>query len=65
MIRARVIPFAGTVEGSCDDAVLSKVQIVHRLINYLFYFLPVAAPLYELVNVLPSRGCDRQRGAFF
>jgi hypothetical protein len=53
MIRARLIPFPGTV-GSCDDAVLSKVQIVHRLINYLFYFLPVAAPLYELVNVLPS-----------
>ena len=53
------------VVGSCDDTVLSKVQIVHRLINHLFYFLPVAAPLYELVNVLPGGGGrGRQRGFF-
>jgi len=38
---------------SGDDTVFSKVQIVHRLIDNLFDPFPVAAPLYELVNVLP------------
>jgi hypothetical protein len=40
---------------SGDDTVFSKVQIVHRLVDYLFDPFPVAAPLYELVNVLPWR----------
>jgi hypothetical protein len=40
---------------SGDDTIFSKVQIVHRLIDNLFDHFPVAAPLYELVNVLPRR----------
>ena len=40
---------------SADDTVFSKVQIVHRLIDNLFDLFPVAAPLYELVYILPSR----------
>lgn len=40
---------------SRDDTIFSKVQIVHRLIDNLFDPFPVAAPLYELVNVLPRR----------
>lgn len=38
--------------GSGNDTVFSKVQIVHCLINNLLDLLPVAAPLYELVDVL-------------
>lgn len=37
---------------SSNDAILSKVQIVHRLIDNFFDPFPVAAPLYKLVNVL-------------
>jgi len=37
---------------SGDDTVLSKVQIVHRLIDNLFDPFPVATSLYKLVNVL-------------
>jgi hypothetical protein len=40
---------------SGDDTILSKVQIVHRLIDNLFDPFPVAAPLYELVNVLSRK----------
>lgn len=40
---------------SSNDTVLSKVQIVHRLIDNLFDPFPVAAPLYKLVNVLPRK----------
>lgn len=40
---------------SGDDTILSKVQIVHRLIDDLFDPFPVAAPLYELVNVLSRK----------
>jgi hypothetical protein len=47
---------------SGDDTVLSKVQIVHRLINNLLYFLPIAPPLYELVNVLPPVGVGMMNG---
>ena len=43
---------------SGDDTIFPKVQIVHRLIDNLFDPFPVAAPLYELVNVLPrKRAC--------
>lgn len=38
--------------GSGNNTVFSKVQIVHCLINNLLDLLPVAAPLYELVDVL-------------
>jgi hypothetical protein len=40
---------------SGNDTILSKVQIVHRLIDNLFDPFPVAAPLYKLVNVLPRK----------
>ncbi len=40
---------------SGNDTIFSKVQIVHRLIDNLFYLLPVAAPLYKLVDVLSWR----------
>jgi hypothetical protein len=45
---------------SGNDTIFSKVQIVHRLIDNLFNSFPIAAPLYELVNVLP-----RKRMCFF
>jgi hypothetical protein len=42
---------------SGDDTIFSKVQIVHRLINNFLDLFPVAAPLYELVNVLAYALC--------
>lgn len=41
---------------SGDNTVFPKVQVVHRLINDFLDFFPVAAPLYELVNVLSGHG---------
>jgi hypothetical protein len=48
-VRSGIIQVDG---GSGNDTVFSKVQIVHCLINNLFDLLPVAAPLYKLVDVL-------------
>jgi hypothetical protein len=48
-VRRGIIQVHG---GSGNDTVFSKIQIVHCLINNLLDLLPVAAPLYELVDVL-------------
>ena len=56
IIRLRVIISIVRELGSGDNTVFSKVQVVHRLINDFLDLLPVAAPLYELVNVLSGRG---------
>ena len=42
--------------GSGDNTVFSEVQVVHRLINHFLDFFPVAASLYEFVNVLSGHG---------
>jgi hypothetical protein len=39
--------------GSDDDTIFFKIQIVHCLINNFLNLFPVAAPLYELIYVLP------------
>jgi hypothetical protein len=54
IIRVRVIITIVRELGSGDNTVFSKVQVVHRLINDFLDFFPVAAPLYELVNILPG-----------
>jgi hypothetical protein len=55
IIRVRVIYHFREL-GSGDNTVFSEVQVVHRLIDHFLDFFPVAAPLYELVNVLSGHG---------